>query len=114
VAGQQGPDDIERLLREMEALTGQADAALGAGDRSPAPAAPRPGVPAAPDAQGDAGGGAGRLLQPLLVSAAATVLVTVAAALLAVLPFVARPGITDVAAIFLASFLVALFYRLRG
>jgi hypothetical protein len=114
MAGQQGPDDIERLLRDMEALTGQADAALSGGDtRAPVPRT-EPGA-VTPAGSADAGGGLpARLVKPLVVSGIATGLVAVLFLVLAPLPFIGVLALDELVAVFLASLLVAGFYQLRG
>lgn len=123
-------DDIERLLAEMEALSAQADnvldgagpdgAGLGGDDASGKGVAKRRGSePVAPKkpGQGAARGEEGMspaLLRALVASGVATGLVTLLFFLVAVLPFFAAPGLSDILAIFLASLLVAAFYSIRG
>jgi hypothetical protein len=110
-------DDIERLLAEMEALNAQADAALGGDDASGAGVAKRPSsettstrkpTPQVREGMSPA------MLRALVVSGVATGLIYVVFLLLAVLPFFARPGLSDILAIFAASLLASAFYTLRG
>jgi hypothetical protein len=109
-------DDIERLLAEMEALNAQADHVLGGDDSSGKAVQKRRGsqpVPQrAPEAERE--GLSPAALRALVVSGIATGLTFVIFLLVAVLPFFARPGLSDVLAIFVSSLLVAVFYTLRG
>lgn len=109
-------DDIERLLAEMEALNAQADGVLGGDDASGKGVAKRRGAepvpPAKPETSGE--GMSPAMLRALVVSGVATGLVTLVFFLVAVLPFFARPGLSDILAVFLSSLLVAVFYSLRG
>lgn len=109
-------DDIERLLAEMEALSAQADGVLGGDDASGKGVAKRRGAEATPTASPDTSGEglSPAMLRALVASGIATGLVTLVFVLVAVLPFFARPGLSDILAIFLASLLVAAFYSLRG
>lgn len=109
-------DDIERLLAEMEALTAQTDAALGGDDASGKGVAKRPGSePVAPKKAAEGGDGMSpAVMRALVVSGVATGLVTLVFFLVAVLPFFAAPGLSDILAMFLASLLVAAFYAYRG
>lgn len=111
-------DDIERLLREMEALNAQADAVLGGDDASGKTVAKRPGSePVAQPKKGTKETGEGlppALLRALVVSGVATGLTVVLFLLVAVLPFFATPGLSDILAVFTASLLVAAFYTIRG
>lgn len=109
-------DDIERLLAEMEALSAQADEVLGGDDASGKGVAKRPAsepvAPRQPEKGGE--GMSPALLRALVASGVATGVVTVLFFLLAVLPFFARPGLSDILAVFVASLLVAAFYSIRG
>jgi hypothetical protein len=109
-------DDIERLLAEMEALNAQADSVLGGDDASGKGVAKRRGDEAVPPAKAEASGEgmSPATLRALVVSGAATGLVALVFFLLAVLPFFARPGLSDILAVFLSSLLVAGFYSLRS
>jgi hypothetical protein len=108
-------DDIERLLAEMEALNAQADNVLGGGDASGKAVSKRRGSdPVASRASETAGEGMSpAMLRALVVSGVSTGLVTLVFFLLAVLPFFARPGLSDILAVFLASLLVAAVYSIR-
>ena len=109
-------DDIERLLREMDALSAQADAALGGDDASGKGVAKRrgsePEKTAAPS--GDEKAMSPGVVRALVVSGVATGLVTVLFVLLAVLPFFATPGLSDILAVFISSLLVAVVYTVMG
>lgn len=108
-------DDIERLLREMDALTSQADDVLGGDDPTGKSVAKRrSSEPVAPESSSDAKEGfSPALLRALVVSGVATGVVTVLFFVLAVLPLFARPGLSDILAVFVASLLVAAVYGWR-
>ena len=108
-------DDIERLLREMDALTAQADSVLGGDDATDkAVAKRRSSEPVAQPAESDSSEGfSPALLRALVVSGVATGLVTALFFVLAVLPFFAAPGLSDILAVFAASMLVAAVYAWR-
>ena len=113
MAGQN--DDIERLIAEMNALNAQAEKALGAQDSDKQVEKRRSSEPARTEqAPAEKEGMSPALLRALVVSGVATGLVYVGFLLLAVLPFFARPGLSDLLAIFAASLLVAGFYTLRN
>ncbi|MGA7690031.1 MAG: hypothetical protein WCA29_12475 [Jiangellales bacterium] len=111
-------DDIERLLREMDALTAQADDVLGGDDPTGTSVAKRRSSEPAPQAKADvparaAGEREGlppAVLRALVVSGVATAIIWV---LFIVLPFIGVP-ILSLFPVFLSSLLVAAFYTLRG
>jgi len=109
-------DDIERLLAEMEALNAQADSVLGGDDDSGKAVSKRRGAEPVASARSEAAseGMSPAMLRALVLSAVSTGLVTLVFFLLAVLPFFARPGLSDILAVFLASLLVAAVYSIRG
>lgn len=108
-------DDIERLLREMDALTAQADSVLGGDDPTGKSVARRRGnEPVAKPSETPAKEGLPpALLRALVVSGVATGLVTGLFFVLAVLPFFAAPGLSDILAVFAAAMLVAAVYGWR-
>jgi hypothetical protein len=113
MAGQN--DDIERLIAEMNALNAQAESALGADDATGKQVEKRRGSEPEPTkAPTEKEGMSPALLRALVVSGVATGLIYVGFLLLAVLPFFARPGLSDILAIFASSLLVAGFYTLRN
>jgi hypothetical protein len=111
-------DDIERLLREMDALNAQADNVLGGDDptgksvakrRSSEPAR-QAGADVPAKAPGEREGLPPAVLRALVVSGVATAIIWV---LFIVLPFIGVP-ILSLFPVFLSSLLVAAFYTLRG
>ena len=108
-------DDIERLLREVNALNAQADAALGGDDASGKQVAKRRSSDPEPTTSSDDSSGASpAVVRALVISGGATAVVSVVFLLLAVLPGFATPGLSDILAIFLASLLVATVYSVIG
>lgn len=108
-------DDIERLLREMESLSAQADAALGGDDSTGKEVAKRrSSEPAQGPAQDESSGLSPALVQALAISGVSTGAVTLVFYLVAILPFFARPGLSDILAIFVSSLVVALVYTVLG
>jgi hypothetical protein len=108
-------DDIERLLREMESLSAQADAALGGDDSAGKEVAKRrSSEPAPTPAQDEPSGVSPALVRALAISGVATGAVTLLFYLVAILPFFARPGLSDILAIFVSSLVVALVYTMLG
>jgi hypothetical protein len=108
-------DDIERLLREMEALNAQADAALGGDDATGKEVAKRrSSEPTPAPKEEESSSLSPALVRALAISGVATGAVTVLFYLVAVLPFFARPGLSDILAVFVSSLLVALVYTVLG
>ncbi|MGB9375088.1 MAG: hypothetical protein WCA82_13125 [Jiangellales bacterium] len=108
-------DDIERLLREMDALTSQADSVLGGDDPTGKSVAKRRSSEpvAQPSESPGKEGLSPALMRALVVSGVATGVVTALFFVLAVLPGFAAPGLSDILAMLLASMLVAAVYGWR-
>ncbi len=108
-------DDIERLLREMESLSAQADAALGGDDSTGKEVAKRRSSEPVPTSAPDESSGLSpALVRALVISGVSTAGVTLLFYLVAILPFFTRPGVSDILAVFVSSLVVALVYTVLG